>query len=117
MICAFRLQTGKLRKYYSDLDAFGMVAAAFCHDIDHRGTNNLYQTKQVKNSLLCVDARAESASMCVTFCQFIFQSLPPSFCRSASPLAKLHGSSIMERHHLEYSKTLMGDEVWRIIGR
>uniref|UniRef100_A0A6Q2YRK6 Phosphodiesterase n=1 Tax=Esox lucius TaxID=8010 RepID=A0A6Q2YRK6_ESOLU len=68
------LQTGKLRKYYSDLDAFAMVAAAFCHDIDHRGTNNLYQTK------------------------------------SGSPLAKLHGSSIMERHHLEYSKTLMGEE-------
>ncbi|XP_023698136.1 cone cGMP-specific 3',5'-cyclic phosphodiesterase subunit alpha' isoform X2 [Paramormyrops kingsleyae] len=68
------LQTGRLRKYYSDLDAFAMVAAAFCHDIDHRGTNNLYQTK------------------------------------SASPLAKLHGSSIMERHHLEYSKTLMADE-------
>uniref|UniRef100_A0A8C6SXT3 Phosphodiesterase n=1 Tax=Neogobius melanostomus TaxID=47308 RepID=A0A8C6SXT3_9GOBI len=69
------LQTGKLRKYYSDLDAFAMVAAAFCHDIDHRGTNNLYQTK------------------------------------SSHPLAKLHGSSIMERHHLEYSKTLMGEEV------
>uniref|UniRef100_A0A3P8TJ10 Phosphodiesterase n=1 Tax=Amphiprion percula TaxID=161767 RepID=A0A3P8TJ10_AMPPE len=68
------LQTGRLRKYYSDLDAFAMVAAAFCHDIDHRGTNNLYQTK------------------------------------SAHPLAKLHGSSIMERHHLEYSKTLMAEE-------
>jgi len=38
-------QTGKLRRYYTDLDAFAMVAAAFCHDIDHRGTNNLYQTK------------------------------------------------------------------------
>uniref|UniRef100_A0A8C3ANY2 Phosphodiesterase n=1 Tax=Cyclopterus lumpus TaxID=8103 RepID=A0A8C3ANY2_CYCLU len=68
------LQTGRLRKYYSDLDAFAMVAAAFCHDIDHRGTNNLYQTK------------------------------------SGSPLAKLHGSSIMERHHLEYSKSLMADD-------
>ncbi|CAL8301482.1 unnamed protein product [Lota lota] len=68
------LQTGKLRKYYSDLDAFAMVAAAFCHDIDHRGTNNLYQTK------------------------------------SGSPLAKLHGSSIMERHHLEFSKTIMEEE-------
>lgn len=39
------LQTGKLKKYYSDLEAFAMVAAGFCHDIDHRGTNNLYQTK------------------------------------------------------------------------
>uniref|UniRef100_A0A8D0CPJ3 Phosphodiesterase n=1 Tax=Sander lucioperca TaxID=283035 RepID=A0A8D0CPJ3_SANLU len=72
------LQTGKLRKYYSDLDAFAMVAAAFCHDIDHRGTNNLYQTK------------------------------------SAHPLAKLHGTSIMERHHLEYSKTLMAEETLNI---
>ncbi|KAL2078224.1 hypothetical protein ACEWY4_025909 [Coilia grayii] len=72
------LQTGKLRKYYSDLEAFAMVAAAFCHDIDHRGTNNLYQTK------------------------------------SASPLARLHASSILERHHLEYSKNLMADETVNI---
>ncbi|XP_039995993.1 cone cGMP-specific 3',5'-cyclic phosphodiesterase subunit alpha'-like [Xiphias gladius] len=68
------LLTGKLKSYYSDLEAFAMVAAGFCHDIDHRGTNNLYQTK------------------------------------SASPLAKLHSTSVMERHHLEYSKTLMEDE-------
>ncbi|KAM8783769.1 cone cGMP-specific 3',5'-cyclic phosphodiesterase subunit alpha' [Rhynchonycteris naso] len=68
------LTTGSLKKYYTDLEAFAMLAAAFCHDIDHRGTNNLYQMK------------------------------------SASPLAKLHGSSILERHHLEYSKTLLQDE-------
>ncbi|XP_050815367.1 cone cGMP-specific 3',5'-cyclic phosphodiesterase subunit alpha' isoform X1 [Gopherus flavomarginatus] len=68
------LMTGRLKKYFTDLEAFAMVAAAFCHDIDHRGTNNLYQMK------------------------------------SASPLAKLHGSSILERHHLEYSKTLLQDE-------
>lgn len=44
VIC-FLLQTGKIKKYYTDLEAFAMVAAAFCHDIDHRGTNNLYQMK------------------------------------------------------------------------
>ncbi|AWP13962.1 putative cone cGMP-specific 3'-5'-cyclic phosphodiesterase subunit alpha'-like [Scophthalmus maximus] len=74
------LLTGKLKKYYSDLEAFAMVAAGFCHDIDHRGTNNLFQTK------------------------------------SLSPLAKLHSSSVMERHHLEYSKTLMEDENLNIFG-
>nr|ARF06950.1 cone cGMP-specific 3',5'-cyclic phosphodiesterase subunit alpha' [Aptychotrema rostrata] len=68
------LMTGKIKKYYSDLEAFAMVTAAFCHDIDHRGTNNLYQTK------------------------------------SLAPLARLHGSSILERHHLEYSKILLQDE-------
>ncbi|XP_072293418.1 cone cGMP-specific 3',5'-cyclic phosphodiesterase subunit alpha'-like [Eucyclogobius newberryi] len=68
------LLASKLKKYYSDLEAFAMVAAGFCHDIDHRGTNNLYQTK------------------------------------SMSPLARLHSTSVMERHHLEYSKTLMENE-------
>ncbi|XP_018408562.1 PREDICTED: rod cGMP-specific 3',5'-cyclic phosphodiesterase subunit alpha [Nanorana parkeri] len=68
------LMTGKLKRYYTDLEAMAMVTAAFCHDIDHRGTNNLYQIK------------------------------------SGHPLAKLHGSSILERHHLEFSKTLLKDE-------
>ncbi|XP_023393058.1 rod cGMP-specific 3',5'-cyclic phosphodiesterase subunit alpha [Pteropus vampyrus] len=67
-------QTGKLKRYFTDLEALAMVTAAFCHDIDHRGTNNLYQMK------------------------------------SQNPLAKLHGSSILERHHLEFGKTLLRDE-------
>nr|XP_058910475.1 cone cGMP-specific 3',5'-cyclic phosphodiesterase subunit alpha' [Kogia breviceps] len=72
------LMTGRLKKYYTDLEAFAMLAAAFCHDIDHRGTNNLYQMK------------------------------------STSPLARLRGSFILERHHLEYSKTLLQDETLNI---
>lgn len=38
-------QTGKLKSYYTDLEAFAMVTAGLCHDIDHRGTNNLFQMK------------------------------------------------------------------------
>lgn len=30
--------------------------------------------------------------------------------RSGNPLAKLHGSSILERHHLEFGKFLLADE-------
>ncbi|KAG7266009.1 hypothetical protein CRUP_005292, partial [Coryphaenoides rupestris] len=38
-------------------------------------------------------------------------SSEPSGCyTSGAPLAKLHGSSIMERHHLEFSKTIMAEE-------
>ncbi|KAK2493841.1 hypothetical protein MC885_010851 [Smutsia gigantea] len=69
------LTTGKLKSYYTDLEAFAMVTAGLCHDIDHRGTNNLYQMK------------------------------------SQNPLAKLHGSSILERHHLEFGKFLLSEEV------
>lgn len=35
----------------------------------------------------------------------------PTVSRSGNPLAKLHGSSILERHHLEFGKFLLGDEV------
>ncbi|XP_036404663.1 rod cGMP-specific 3',5'-cyclic phosphodiesterase subunit alpha isoform X2 [Megalops cyprinoides] len=68
------LMTGDLKRYYTDLEAMAMVTAGLCHDIDHRGTNNLYQMK------------------------------------SGNPLAKLHGSSILERHHLEFGKTLLRDD-------
>ncbi|CAI5796931.1 cGMP-specific 3 3' [Podarcis lilfordi] len=68
------LMTGNLKQYYTDLEALAMVTAALCHDIDHRGTNNLYQMK------------------------------------SQHALAKLHGSSILERHHLEFGKFLLSEE-------
>ncbi|TNM91884.1 hypothetical protein fugu_018896 [Takifugu bimaculatus] len=66
--------TGMLKRYYTDLEVMAMITAGFLHDIDHRGTNNLYQVK------------------------------------SGNPLAKLHGSSILERHHLEFGKFLLSDE-------
>uniref|UniRef100_A0A667Y9H3 Phosphodiesterase n=1 Tax=Myripristis murdjan TaxID=586833 RepID=A0A667Y9H3_9TELE len=68
------LMTGDLKRYYTDLESMAMVTAGLCHDIDHRGTNNLYQMK------------------------------------SGNPLAKLHGSSILERHHLDFGKTLLREE-------
>ncbi|XP_058850912.1 rod cGMP-specific 3',5'-cyclic phosphodiesterase subunit beta-like [Acipenser ruthenus] len=68
------LTTGKLKRYYTDLEVMAMITAGFLHDIDHRGTNNLYQIK------------------------------------SQNPLAKLHGSSILERHHLEFGKFLLSEE-------
>ncbi|KAJ8339133.1 hypothetical protein SKAU_G00359190 [Synaphobranchus kaupii] len=67
-------ETGKLKRYYTDLEVMAMITAGFLHDIDHRGTNNLYQVK------------------------------------SQNPLAKLHGSSILERHHLDFGKFLLGED-------
>ncbi|MCJ8740923.1 hypothetical protein PDJAM_G00064700 [Pangasius djambal] len=39
------LTTGQLKRYYTDLEVMAMITAGFLHDIDHRGTNNLYQVK------------------------------------------------------------------------
>ena len=41
----FCFQTGDLKRYYTDLECMAMVTAGLLHDIDHRGTNNLYQLK------------------------------------------------------------------------
>ncbi|KTF81964.1 hypothetical protein cypCar_00014851 [Cyprinus carpio] len=78
---------GDLKRYYTDLETMAMVTAGLCHDIDHRGTNNPYQMK-------------------FHFCD--------EFARSGNPLAKLHGSSILERHHLEFGKALLRDEALNI---
>ncbi|XP_047126278.1 cGMP-dependent 3',5'-cyclic phosphodiesterase isoform X2 [Hydra vulgaris] len=37
------LKSTKARDYLSDLEAFALLAASLCHDIDHRGTNNSFQ--------------------------------------------------------------------------
>ncbi|XP_072662112.1 cone cGMP-specific 3',5'-cyclic phosphodiesterase subunit alpha' isoform X8 [Canis lupus baileyi] len=74
------LMTGRLKKYYTDLEAFAMLAAAFCHDIDHRGTNNLYQMKRalpcsyrkgLRSSFLQLGQRVD----------FVYESAGPWFTR------------------------------------
>ena len=39
------LKTGKMERFLTDLEILGMLVACLCHDLDHRGTNNSFQTK------------------------------------------------------------------------
>lgn len=39
------LKTGKMEKLMMDLEILGLLVACLCHDLDHRGTNNAFQTK------------------------------------------------------------------------
>lgn len=44
--CMFTMiTTGNMRRFFSDLEVFALIVACFCHDLDHRGTNNAFQTK------------------------------------------------------------------------
>lgn len=52
-----------------------------------------------------------NSSCCAKTSSFYFWGISFSADRSGNPLAKLHGSSILERHHLEFGKFLLGDEV------
>ncbi|KAJ3643001.1 hypothetical protein Zmor_025742 [Zophobas morio] len=38
-------KTGKMERFMSDLEMLGLLVACLCHDLDHRGTNNAFQTK------------------------------------------------------------------------
>lgn len=47
-------QLGLLEKLWiTSLEGVALLVAALCHDIDHRGTNNSFQTK-AKNTLACL---------------------------------------------------------------
>lgn len=52
----------------------------------------------------------ESSRYCFLTCWCVF-FLHKIHNRSQNPLAKLHGSSILERHHLEFGKFLLAEEV------
>lgn len=39
------LKTGKMERFMTDLEILGLLVACLCHDLDHRGTNNAFQTK------------------------------------------------------------------------
>lgn len=39
------LKTGGMNKYLSNLECLGLIVGCLCHDLDHRGTNNAFQTK------------------------------------------------------------------------
>ncbi|XP_059611325.1 cGMP-specific 3',5'-cyclic phosphodiesterase [Phlebotomus argentipes] len=39
------MKTGKMERFMHDLEILGLLVACLCHDLDHRGTNNAFQTK------------------------------------------------------------------------
>ena len=38
-------QSGKLDEKLTELERLSLLIACFCHDLDHRGTNNSFQSK------------------------------------------------------------------------
>lgn len=38
-------KTGKMERFMTELEILGLLVACLCHDLDHRGTNNAFQTK------------------------------------------------------------------------
>ena len=39
------MTTGIMASWFTDLELFVLIVACLCHDLDHRGTNNTFQTK------------------------------------------------------------------------
>lgn len=38
-------QTGQMKEMMSDIEIMALLVACLSHDLDHRGTNNSFQTK------------------------------------------------------------------------
>ncbi|XP_014667957.1 PREDICTED: cGMP-specific 3',5'-cyclic phosphodiesterase-like [Priapulus caudatus] len=39
------MKVGAMQRHFNDLELLGLLVACLCHDLDHRGTNNAFQTK------------------------------------------------------------------------
>jgi len=42
------IETCNLRRLLTRIEALAMIVGCFCHDLDHRGTNNAFQQKSVR---------------------------------------------------------------------
>ena len=44
-----------MKKHFSIMEQFALIVGCFCHDLDHRGTNNAFQSKYVSQSNIFSD--------------------------------------------------------------
>lgn len=96
MLCCLVMlspQTYGLKELMPPKEQLALIIASMCHDLDHRGTNNSFQTKWVQSSE-------------ITHFTHLLAHL-----RSGSPLATLYSSSIMENHHFYHCLLILKAEV------
>ncbi|XP_050437389.1 cGMP-specific 3',5'-cyclic phosphodiesterase isoform X1 [Adelges cooleyi] len=89
------LKTGKMERFMSDLEILGLLVACLCHDLDHRGTNNAFQTKtESPLAILYTTSTMEHHhfDQCVMILNSdgnnIFQALSPEDYRSVMKLVE-----------------------------
>jgi len=44
-LLSFSSQSSKLSALLTDIEQLALLIGCFCHDLDHRGTNNAFQIK------------------------------------------------------------------------
>jgi cGMP-specific 3',5'-cyclic phosphodiesterase len=89
------LKTGKMERFMEDMEVFGLLVACLCHDLDHRGTNNSYQTKVSQIQIILKK----------TFLNLFF-----SKSQVDSPLAVLYSTATMEHHHFDQCVMILSSE-------
>lgn len=90
----------------SDLEVLALMIATLCHDLDHRGVNNSYIQRYIREheSQRCVhDHICMRGSTLFTLGFF--------FSRSDHPLAQLYCHSTMEHHHFDQCLMILNSHV------
>lgn len=90
-------QSGKLSSKLTDVEQLALLIGCFCHDLDHRGTNNAFQIKW-EESHFCD---------CQTNCVILF-FFP---LRKGNALAMLYSTSTMEHHHFDHCIMILNSAV------
>lgn len=100
-LLSFSSQSSKLSTLLTDIEQLALLIGCFCHDLDHRGTNNAFQIKWEEN--------ISAITMIVGPVAWYFYSL--LLLRTDSPLAILYSTSTMEHHHLDHCIMILNSQV------
>ncbi|XP_026686935.1 cGMP-specific 3',5'-cyclic phosphodiesterase-like [Diaphorina citri] len=107
------LKTGKMERFMSDLEILGLLVACLCHDLDHRGTNNAFQTK-TESPLAILYTTSTMEHHHFDQCVMILNSgegTNNAFqTKTESPLAILYTTSTMEHHHFDQCVMILNSD-------
>ena len=61
------LTTGQMINLMSDIEVLSLMVACLCHDLDHRGTSNAFQSKYTFIAIILFEKVIRSFQFILTF--------------------------------------------------
>jgi len=61
------LTTGQMINLMSDIEVLSLMVACLCHDLDHRGTSNAFQSKYIFIAIILFEKVIRSFQFILTF--------------------------------------------------
>jgi dual 3',5'-cyclic-AMP and -GMP phosphodiesterase 11 len=89
-IATFILKNSAVSSHLQDIEKLALLVGCLCHDLDHRGTNNMFQVEYENNSLIRHWKNRKTKNKLKLW-------------RSHSALCQLYGTTgVLEKHHFNH---------------